>query len=274
MVKEFIGFDYTGCIVTPRKTSLKRLVEMKTGKNADKIWKDILHQYGKTYGMTCHEHGEDAALVEFYNNLASLDIYLTDFEELALVLKREGLIRTPIMNAILVNNNKNFMIVTKNLTEEVNAFNDSYCYDEKTGLYTPSNAPFQAIVGTKGNYDESGKLIGVNEIIGDHNGEVNGIPRIQKIHAVNRASMGKENLAGYVTDTGDLHIRQQVLKDGGVVVVTKNFVSYGELDEYFQISADPNTGEYQHKIMADGVWNASVNASVDCQKPLESILSS
>ena len=66
--------------------------------------------------------------------------------------------------------------------------------------------------------------------------------------------LGKGVLTGFVTDNGDKNIREDVIKNGGSVVIIKNEIPYELLDHYFQLTAD-QTGNYQQKTLADGVYN-------------------
>ena len=246
MTREYnIGWDFSGNVGDPRKTSLKRLVEHKLGERAREVWPKILERYGDMIKQNGAEHGEDAALLDLYNTLAELGVSKDDFREVAHKLLEEGLIRQGVIDAMiqLKEQGARNIIVTKNLEEEVAEF--ARQINARAGLEVISG-----VVGVKGRYDTQGRLTGVEELIGDKDGYIYGTPRVLKRDAVQREIQGSP-LEGYVTDTGDKDIREVA----NTAVVIRSSVPFHELDEYFQLSADPNTGNYQLKVMNDGAWN-------------------
>lgn len=257
--QNIIGWDYTGCIGSPKKTSLKRLVEYKLGaEEGQKHWEGMLKRFCSNYKDTWKEHGEDSALLSFYNELIELGIQKEDYSIVAKLLMREGLIREPVLNAMATLNNLGAtnIIVTKNLKEELEAFAD-YVND----TYQKDIISF--VIGTKGEYNNENTLTGIATLIGDKRGKIKGVNRILK-----RDAMKNADDYSFVTDTGDYNIRELSKKS---VVIRSNF-SYASLDEYFQISAK-GTGRYQDSIITDYVWDAVLSDNKNLEANLVGILS-
>jgi len=256
-----IGWDYSGNVGSPKETSLKRLVGLRADNNA---WTDILKRFVRVYTETCKDHGEDLALADFYSGIAALGVNKADFSEVSRQLLDKGLIRPSVIGAMttLAKQGARNIIVTKNLAEEGRALADEV--NRRAGLEVISG-----VVGATGRYDTNGNLTGVEEIIGDYEGMLPGIniQRILKRDAVKRA-IGNSPLAGYVTDTGDADIRETA----NTALIIRSSVPYDQLDEYFQISADKATGNYQAKAFADGKWDAILNDGDNLERDLVRML--
>jgi len=257
-----IGWDFTGCIGSPVKTSLKRLVEYKVGEESAQVWGKLLEKYGELCGQYGREHGEDVALLDFYQSLGSFGVSRDDFRQVSKLVLGEGLIRDRVIGAMaeLRKQGARNVVVTKNLAEELEALAEEV--NERSGLEVISG-----VVGVRGQYDAQGRLVGVEELIGDYEGELDSVSRVLKRDAVRR-EIGDRNLSGYVTDTGDKDIREMA----GTSVIIRSSVPYEELDEYFQISADPRTGNYQLKVMNDGAWDVIVNDGKNLERDLVKVL--
>lgn len=262
MTRYNIGWDFTGNIGSPRKTSLKRLVEYKLGDESAQVWGRLLNRYGEMCGQYGAEHGEDKALLDFYGSLADMGISRADFRAVSEVLLKENLLREQVVSAMakLSRQGARNVIVTKNLAEEVEEIAD--VINDQSGIEVISG-----VVGVKGQYNSSGRLTGVEELIGDYDGMLDGVPRVLKRNAV-KTTISDEPLFGYVTDTGDKDIREMA----GTAVIIRSSVPYEQLDEYFQTSADRKTGNYQVKVMNDGVWDVIVNDGNNLERDLVRVL--
>ncbi len=257
-----IGWDLTGNIGSPKKTSLKRLFEYKLGDKAQQVWKERLNRFGQMYMETYKKHGEDKALIDFYSFMTEMNITKKDFQVVSHMLFDEGLIRNQVIEAMvdLKQTGARHILVSKNLTGELEAFAKDV--NNRSGLEVISG-----VVGATGIYNSHGTLTDIQQIIGDYTGDLEGISRVQKKTAV-KSQIHNEPLAGYVTDSGDKNIREMA----ATAVIIKSSVPYAELDEYFQLSADKKTGNYQKKSIEDLDKNAVVEAGSNLRKDLVRVL--
>ncbi|MBU0471923.1 MAG: hypothetical protein KKF65_04810 [Nanoarchaeota archaeon] len=282
---EYIGWDLTGCIISPetistksglevslndfpkpkhlndnldviRSNAIKQSLKGEFGEDVNVHWKRLLDSFVEDYVRTSKSQGEDLALAKF---LWSIDNnYGVSFENYEIGTKNlfeSGFVRTEVLDAMAELNSlgKKNIIVTKNDIKDVGGFVN--VVNKHYGGTIIDNYTGSMMSSCISDIFSGRDLM----IMADQTGElyVEGIPfgitRMLKKDAVKKI-LGKGVLTGFVTDNGDKNIREDVIKNGGSVVIIKNEIPYELLDHYFQLTAD-QTGNYQQKTLADGVYN-------------------